>query len=113
MEQLLTTKASIDTHHRKQVSDIKTAFHQDKAQTAEAIKQAGAHCTTAIREAEAMHAAAIREAEACCVTAIREAQTTCAAAIREGEAACVDHADTLQQLQSDSMQGIEREAIEE
>ena len=45
--------------------------------------------------------------------AIREAKACCAAAVREVEAACMDHACAIQQLHSDSMQSLEREAIVE
>ena len=61
MGQLLTTRESIDTHCRKQVSDTKTTFCQNEAQTAEAIKEVKAHCATVIQDAEATCAAAIRE----------------------------------------------------
>ena len=63
MGHLLTTRASVDVSHRKQVLDLKTTFHQNEAQTTKAIKEARAHCMTMIRDAETMCAAAIREAE--------------------------------------------------
>ena len=47
MGHLLITRASIDAHHRKQVSDFETSFHQNKAQTTRAIKEVRACCTTA------------------------------------------------------------------
>ena len=50
---------------------------------------------------------------ACCATAVQDAEVTCTAAIREVEATCVDHACILQQSHRESMQDIEREAIEE
>ena len=50
---LLTTRASMDAHQRKEVSDFQMALHQNEAQMTEAI-----------REAEAMHAAAIRKEKA-------------------------------------------------
>ena len=48
MGQLLTTRVSIDAHCRKQVSDTKTAFHQNKAQTTKVIKEVRACYATAI-----------------------------------------------------------------
>ena len=90
MEWLLMTRASIDTHCKKQVLDFEMAFCQNEAQTTEAIREVKAHC-----------GAAIREAQATCATAFREAETTCA-----------DHAYTIQQLHSNTMQCLEREAIE-
>ena len=47
---LLMTRASIDTHCRKQVSDFKMAFHQNEALTTEAIREVKACCGAAIRE---------------------------------------------------------------
>ena len=88
---LLTTRATVDTHCRKQVSDSETAFHQTKAQTAKAVKEARAYCATTIWDAEAT-----------CTAAIREVQTTCAECTH-----------ILQQSHREHMQEIEREAIEE
>ena len=48
MGHLLTTKASMDACHRKQVLDFETTFHQNEAETTEAIKEARAHCATAV-----------------------------------------------------------------
>ena len=98
MAWLLTTRASMDAHHRKQVWDTKPAFQQNEAQT-----------TKGIREAEAVWAAAIRKAKVCCATVIQD-EATCAAAIREVPTTC---ACILQQLHSNGMQSLEREAIEE
>ena len=42
------TRESMDAHHRKQLSDFKTAFHQNKAQTIKVIKDVRAQCVTAI-----------------------------------------------------------------
>ena len=83
--------------------DTKTAFHQNEARTAETIKKGqGPLCSSDPGEAEAMHPAAIWEVEAKFAVAIREAET-----------ASVDHAHKLQQSHRESMQNIEREAIEE
>ena len=99
---LLTTRSSMDACHRRLVSDTKTAFHQNEARTTEAIKEARAHCT-----------AVTWEAEATCAATIQEAEAKCAVTIREVETACVDCAHKLQQWHGESMQNIEREAIEE
>ena len=88
---LLTTRASVDTHQRKQVSDFKMALHQNEAKAAKAI----------------------REAKACCGAAIREVEVCCAADIREAESHCADQAYTIQQSHNNNMQCLEREAIKE
>ena len=46
------TRASLDTHQRKQVLDFEMALHQNKAEATEAIREAKAHCGAAIREVE-------------------------------------------------------------
>ena len=85
MGQLPTTRASIDTCQRKEVSDFQTALHQNE------------DCTTEIiREAEAMHATAIREVKAHCTNINQDTKTTCARDIREVETASTEHTCTLQ-----------------
>ena len=88
---LLMTRTSIDAFCRKQESDFEMALYQNEAKTTEAIREAKAHCGTAIREAEACY-------------------TT---ANREEKARCADHACSIQQLHSDSMQCLKREALKE
>ena len=57
----------MDTHHRKQVSDFETAFHQNEAQSTKAIKEVRAHCMTMIQDAEGTFTAVTREVETSCV----------------------------------------------
>ena len=73
------------------MSDFETAFHQNEAQTAKAIKKA----------------------RACYEATIWDAEATCAAAIREADTACVECTHILQQSHREHMQEMEREAIEE
>ena len=73
MGHLLPTRASIDTHGRKQVLDFKMAICQNEAEATQAIREMKDHCEAAIREVEANHTATHREAEAHCTTTIREA----------------------------------------
>ena len=100
------------------------AICQNMTEATEAIREVKAHCRAAIREVEACSATTIREweahctttireAEACSSTAITEAEAHCAGDIREAESCCADYAHTIQQSHSDSMQCLEREAIEE
>ena len=119
---LLTTRASMDAHHRKQVSDTEAAFCKNEAKATETIRKAKACCVAVIWEAEAASAVTIWEAEAACSVTIQEAEAAwsaairkveaaCAAAIREAETTCADCSNTLQQMHRDSMQGLERDAI--
>ena len=99
---LLTTGASMDAHWRKEVSNFQSALHQNEVWTTEIIG-----------EAEAVYATAIREAKAHCGYIIQDTEATCTRTIREAETASTEHAHTLQQAHRDSMEGLEREAIEE
>ena len=102
MGQLLTTRAFMDAHQRKEVSDFQAALYQNETQT-----------TKAIRKAEAVHAAAVREVKACCTNIVQDAKATCTRTIRKAETACAEGAHALQQAHRDTMEGLEREAIEE
>ena len=82
LEHLLTTRSSLDTHWRKQVSDIEMALCQNESEATEAIREAKALCGSAIREAKAHCTTIIREAEAQHATLIREAETQHATHIR-------------------------------
>ena len=99
---LLTTRASMDACQRKEVSNFQMALYQNEAQTTEII-----------REAEAVHATAVRETKANCVNIIQHAEGKCARTIREVKTVSTEHACTLQQAHRDSMEDLEREAIEE
>ena len=66
MGQLLMTRASMDAHWRREVSDFQMALHQNEAQTTEVI-----------REAEVVWAAAIREVKACCANIIHYTPPNC------------------------------------
>ena len=85
----------LDDCHRKWVSDTKAAFHENEAQTTEAILKVKTHCMTAIWDTETVHATTIREAEAHCMTAIQDTEAACSTAIWEEETACVDSAHIL------------------
>ena len=89
MGQLLTTRASMDSHQRRLVSTMETALHQNEVKAAKAIKEAKALCTATIQNAEA----------------------TCTAAIREVKTIYAGHACTLQQSLSESMQDLEHKAM--
>ena len=54
LEQLLTTRATMDSHHRELELNAKLAMHMNKVQAAEAIK-----------EAKVSHMAEVKEAELC------------------------------------------------
>ena len=102
MRWLLTTRASMDTHWRKEVSDFQMALHQNESQTTEII-----------RKTEAVHATASKEVKTHCANFIQDAEAICARTIREAETTSTEHPHTLQDTHRDSMEGLERETIEE
>ena len=57
--------------------------------------------------------AAVREVKAHCANIIQDAKATCVRTIREAETASTEYAHALQKAHRDSMEGLEREAIEE
>ena len=63
LEELLTTKSSIDAHRQMAVWELGMDLHHNDSETVEPIKEAKAICTHAIWEAETICSAAIREAE--------------------------------------------------
>ena len=75
LEELLTTKSSIDAHRWKTVQELGMELSQNDSKTAESIKEAKAVCAHAIQEAKAICFVAIKEAETVCSAAIREAET--------------------------------------
>ena len=99
---LLITRASMDAHQIKEVSDFQMALHQNEALTTEIIREAEAVCATAVREVKTH-----------CAYIIQDAKATFARTIREVETASTEHTHALQVAHRDSMEGLEREAIKE
>ena len=87
LEQLFTTRASIDSHHREVALNVELAVQIKKAQTVEAIK-----------EAEMSHTATVKDAEVCHTTTIKEVQVHHAAAIKEAEVHHITNACGLQPM---------------
>ena len=61
--QLLTMKATLDSHQRNLEWDLDCMVQQCKAQAARAIQEAESLCTATIQEAKAHHKAAIKQVE--------------------------------------------------
>ena len=121
---LLATKATIDTHRRKKISDLRMALHHNESKVTKAIKIEKALCTHTIREAEAhpmvliseaeiWHVACIKEVEADCASALAEAENYCSTAIRNAKSQGASQVHLIQQLHAKNMQHLEAEAINE
>ena len=105
---LLVTRSSVNTHWRKQVSDLEMALHQNESETTEAIKEARSLCartiqdvetcqTVLISKAKVWHATHIKEIEDNCTHALAEAENCCSTAIREAESRDASKAQSIQQ----------------
>ena len=68
LEQLLTTRATMDSHHRELELNAELAMHMNEAQAAEAIKEAKVSHAAETKEAKLCHTTRIKEAEACHTT---------------------------------------------
>ena len=72
--QLLTMKATLDSHRRELEWDLDSTVQQLEAQTARAIQEVESLCAATIKEAEACHMATIKEAKDCCTACVHALQ---------------------------------------
>ena len=85
LEDLLTTKASIDAHRERPTWELGIELHQNKSQAAESIKEAKAVCSWETLDAQTTCSQLTLEAKTNCSQAILEAKTTCSAAVKEAK----------------------------
>ena len=111
MVHLLTLKASIDAHWWKLISEMEITHCQNETKTSKAIKEIKACHVAALGDAEATHVAATREAEATHSFTAREVEVICITAVRKAEAASVAQTSKLQQVDQETIQTLEDEAI--
>ena len=76
LKELLTTKASIDTHKWRAIWKLGMELHQNVSQVTESIKEATAVCSQATLDAQALCFATVKEAKATCIAAVKEAKMT-------------------------------------
>ena len=70
LEELLTTKSSINAHRWKVVWELGMELCQNNSKTMESIKEARAICTNATQDAEALCSATVKEAKATCACTV-------------------------------------------
>ena len=85
LDDLLTTKASIDAHRQTAMWELNVALHQSKSKAAASIKEAKAACSQATLNAHATCSQLTLEAKTNCSRAILEAKTTCSMAVRKAK----------------------------
>ena len=66
LEELLTTKASIDAHRQRAVWELGMELHQKKSQVTKSIREAKAICFQVTLDAQALCFTTIKEAKAIC-----------------------------------------------
>ena len=124
LEDLLTTKASIDACRQRAIWELGIALCQNESQAVESIKQAKAVCSQATLEAKTNGSWVILEAKTTCSTAVKEAKTTRGCIIQEVKATCFKaiskveaqraaQAESFQREHGNIMQDLEEQVIQE
>ena len=85
LEDLLTTKASIDAHRQRTIWELGVVLCHNESQAAKSIKQAQAVCSQATLNAQTTCSWLTLEAKTNCSWAILEAQTTCLMAVKKAK----------------------------
>ena len=122
LEELLTTKASINAHRWIAVWELGVELHQNESKATESIKEAKAICSHATLDAQALCFATVKKAKAACIAVVKEAKTTwvhsiwevkaaCSTAIRDVKVQRASQAELLQMEHSNILQGLETQAI--
>ena len=87
-EELLTTKASIDTCRQRAIWELGTQLHQNESRAMESIKEAKAICSQANLDAQALCFATFKEAKAICSCATLEAKAICLGMVKGAKMTC-------------------------
>ena len=85
LNDLLTTKASIDAHRQRAIWELGIVLHQNESQAAESIKEAKAVCSQVTLDAQTTCSWLTLEAKTNCSWAILEAKTTCSMAVKKAK----------------------------
>ena len=111
LEDLLTTKASIDTCRWRAIWKLAIELHQNEFQAAKSIKEAKAICSWVILDAKTACSAVVKKAKTTQGHVIWEAKATCSSAIRDIKARRATQAKALQRQHSNIMQDLEAQVI--
>ena len=124
LDDLLTTKASIDAQRWRAVWELGIVLHQNESQATPSIKEAKAICSQATLDAWTTCSQSILEAKTACSMAVKkakitrghmvqEAEATCSKAISEVKAQRVSQAESFQREHDNFMWDLEEQAIGE
>ena len=83
LEDLLTTKVSIDTHRQRDIWELCIELCWNESQAAESIKEAKAVCSWATLDAQTTCSWLTLDAKTNCSRVILEAKTACSAVVKE------------------------------
>ena len=88
LEDLLTTKASIDACRQRAIWELGIELCRNESQAAKSIKEAKAVCSRATLDAQTTCSWVILEAKTTCSAAVKETKTTRGLNIQKAEATC-------------------------
>ena len=83
LQDLLTTKASIDTHRQRAIWELGIVLSQNESQAAESIKETKATCSQVTLDAQTTCSLLTLEAKTNCSQVILEAKTTCSTVVKK------------------------------
>ena len=120
LEDLLTTKASIDAHRQRAIWELGTELHQNESQAAESMKEAKAICSRVTLDAQTTCSqltlaaktncsGVILDAKTTCSVAVKEAKTTQGHIIREAEATCSSAIRDIEAQRASQTKTLQRE----
>ena len=133
LEDLLTTKASLDAHRQRAIWELGIVLHWNESQAAKSIKEAKAVCSQVTLDAQTTCSWLTLEAKTNCSQVILEAKTTCSMVVKkakttrgrivqEAKATCskaisevkaqrVSQAESFQREHGNIMQDLEEQVI--
>ena len=88
LDDLMTTKASIDAWRQRAVLELGIILCQNESQAATSIKEAKAVCSQATLDAQTTCSQLILEAKTACLMAVKKAKTNRSGMVQEAKATC-------------------------
>ena len=124
LDELLSTKGSIDARRQMAVWELGMMLHQNESQVAASIKEPRVicskttldiwtACSQSLLEAKTSYLAVVKEAKTTRGHLVQEAEVTCSKAICEAEAQKISQATMLHKEHGKCMQDLEEQALGE
>ena len=89
LEELLTTKASIDACRQRAIWELGMELHQNESQATKSIREAKAVCSEVTLDAQALCFTTIKEAKAICSHVTLDAKAVCSQVTLDAKAICL------------------------